>query len=219
MTATHPQAEGRTVGEVMTRDVVAAARRTPFKELAQVMEEHRISAVPVLDERGHVLGVVSEADLLLKQAGRQQKLGMRGALLDPDQAARLAAQVAEDLMSAPPVTVAPDETVAGAARTMLRHRVKRLPVVDEAGALVGIVSRADVLKVFLRDDAALTEEIEAALGRALGPEVAAGLSIRIDDGVATVGGVLGDSSRIPLVAQVVSGVDGVVDVRFALTTR
>ncbi|MEY9845362.1 CBS domain-containing protein [Streptacidiphilus sp. BW17] len=213
----HQNPEGRTVAEVMTRDVVTASARTPFKELARIMDERRISALPVLDGSGHVLGVVSEADLLLKQAGRRRTLGMRAALLDPDQAARLAADVAEELMSAPAITTGPDESVAAAARTMLRRRVKRLPVVDEDGTLLGIVSRADVLSVFLRDDVALAEDIGAALVRALGPDIAAGLTLDIDGGMVTVGGTLSDSSLIPQVARTVSGVDGVVDVTFTLS--
>jgi CBS domain-containing protein len=213
----HQQPQVRTVAEVMTRDVVTASARTPFKELARIMDERRISALPVLDRSGHVLGVVSEADLLLKQAGRCRTLGMRAALLDPDQAARLAAEVAEELMSAPAVTIGPDESVAVAARTMLHRRIKRLPVVDVDGSLLGIVSRADLLTVFLREDASLAEEIGAALVRALGPEAAAGLTLDIAGGVVTVGGRLADSSLIPQVAQTVSGVDGVVDVTFALT--
>lgn len=213
----HQQSEGRTVAEVMTRDVVTASARTPFKELARIMDERRISALPVLDASGRVLGVVSEADLLLKQAGRRRTLGMRAALLDPDEAARLSAEVAEELMSAPAITIGPDVSVAAAARTMIRRRVKRLPVVDEDGTLLGIVSRADLLTVFLRDDAALAEEIGSALVRALGPEAAGGLTLDIAGGVVTVGGRLSDSSLIPQVAGTVSGVDGVVDVTFALT--
>ncbi|RAG87267.1 hypothetical protein DN069_01660 [Streptacidiphilus pinicola] len=212
----HAPPAGRTVHEIMSTQVVTATSRTPFKELALLMDEHRISALPVLDARGRVIGVVSEADLLLKEAGRQQKLGMRAALLDPDQAARLAALVADDLMTAPAVTVPPEETVAGAARIMLERRVKRLPVVDEEGELIGIVSRADVLKVFLAEDAALADEVRAALARTLGAEVAAGLTVTLAQGVVTVGGALGDSSRIPAVALAVGAVDGVVDVNFAL---
>jgi CBS-domain-containing membrane protein len=213
---THPPAASRTVREIMSPQVVTASSRTPFKELARLMEDHRISAVPVLDDRRRVLGVVSEADLLLKEAGRRQKLGMRAALLDPDQAARLTALVADDLMSAPAVTVGPDETVSAAARIMVQRRVKRLPVVDEAGTLVGIVSRADVLKVFLADDAVLEQEVRAALDGTLGAEAAAGLTVAITEGVVSIGGMLGDSSSIPAVALAVGGVDGVVDVNFAL---
>ncbi|WP_236045727.1 CBS domain-containing protein [Streptacidiphilus fuscans] len=213
----HQQSEGRTVAEVMTRDVVTASARTPFKELARIMDERRISALPVLDSSGHVLGVVSEADLLLKQADRRRTLGMRAALLDPDEAARLSGEVAEELMSAPAITIGPEASVAAAARAMIRRRVKRLPVVDEDGTLLGIVSRADLLTVFLRDDAALAEEIGSALVRALGPEAVGGLTLDIDGGVVTVGGRLPDSSLIPQVGRTVSGVDGVVDVSFALT--
>ncbi|MEY9876555.1 CBS-domain-containing membrane protein [Streptacidiphilus sp. MAP12-33] len=213
---TQPRPTARTVGDVMSARVVTATSGTPFKELVRLMDEHRVSALPVLDEGRRVLGLVSEADLLLKQADRQRRLGMRSGLLDPDEAARTAALRAADLMSAPAVVTGPDATVAAAARTMIRRRVKRLPVVDDDGVLLGIVSRADVLTVFLRADDALGEDVRTALAAALGADEAAGLSVAVADGVVTLGGTLADTARIPLVAETVRAVDGVVDVTFAL---
>jgi CBS-domain-containing membrane protein len=206
----------RRVRDVMTRDVVSVLRETPFKELVRLLRENSVSALPVLDSRRRVLGVVSEADLLLKEAQHDRRLGLRQALLRPDEAGKVGALVAEDLMSAPPVTIGPDETLAAAARLLGRRAVKRLPVVDSGGRLVGIVSRRDLLTVFLRDDAALAADVAAALAREMGDAAAARLTVTVTEGIAAIGGTLADSSRIPLVARTVRGVDGVVDVAFAL---
>jgi CBS domain-containing protein len=180
------------------------------------MREHAVSALPVLDSRRRVLGVVSEADLLPKEAQHDRHLGLRQALLRPEEAGKVAALVAEDLMTAPPITIGPDETLAAAARLLGRRGVKRLPVVDATGRLLGIVSRGDLLTVFLRDDAALAADVRAALARELGATESARLTVTVTEGIAAIGGTLTDSARIPLVARTVRGVDGVVDVAFAL---
>ncbi|MEY9877553.1 CBS domain-containing protein [Streptacidiphilus sp. MAP12-33] len=207
---------GRRVRDVMTRTVVTALRETPFKELVRLMRDNAVGAVPVLDSRHRVIGVVSGADLLLKEAGHDRRLGLRQALLRPDEAGKVAALVAADLMSAPAVTIGPDETLAAAARLLGRRGVRHLPVVDAAGRLRGIVSRSDLLTVFLRDDAALAADIRGALARELGAGPAERLTVAVTEGIASIGGSLADSSRIPLVARTVRGVDGVVDVAFAL---
>jgi CBS domain-containing protein len=201
---------------MMSAPAVSVLRETPFKELVRLMDEHRISALPVVDSRRRVLGLVSQADLLPKEAQHDRRFGLRQALLAPDEAGKVAALVAEDLMSAPPVTIGPDEPVAAAARLMARCVVKRLPVVGGGGRLVGIVSRGDLLRVFLRPDADLVEDVRAALARELSPREAEKLRVTVTEGIAAVGGSLPDSVRIPLVARTVRGVDGVVDVAFAL---
>jgi CBS domain-containing protein len=215
MTAIH-DVPARRVRDVMSRPVVSVLRETPFKELVRLMSEHAVSALPVLDNRRRVLGVVSEADLLPKEAQHDRRLGLRRALLRPDEAGKVTALVAEDLMSAPPVTIGADETLAAAARLLGRRGIKRVPVVDAGGRLLGIVSRGDLLKVFLRDDAALAEDVRAALARELSEAEAARLTVTVTEGIAAVGGTLADSARIPLIARTVRGVDGVVDVAFAL---
>jgi len=149
----------KTVKDVMTTEVVAVRRETTFKEMAAVLRRYRVSALPVVDDAGRVLGVVSEADLLAKEA-----------LSDPGPVAELVHRkdlrkaeglTAGDLMTSPPVTAAPDDPVEQAARMMHFMRVKRLPVVNSGGQLVGIISRADVLAVFDRSD----EEVHKDVGR------------------------------------------------------
>ena len=142
-----------TVKDVMTTEVVAVTRETTFKEMAAVLRRYRVSALPVVDDAGRVLGVVSEADLLAKEA-----------LADPGPAGELVHRKAEgltagDLMTSPPVTAAPGDPVEQAARMMHFMRVKRLPVVNPGGQLIGIISRADVLAVFDRPDEDIRKDV------------------------------------------------------------
>ena len=149
-----------TVKDVMTIRVAAVRKNAPFKDIATLLTRYRVSAFPVLDEDGKVIGVVSEADLLCKEA-LIAAMGGRAARPGPyhDDFARAAAVTAADLMTTPPVTITPGEPVTGAARLMYNAGVKRLPVVSENGHLVGIISRADVLSVYGRPDDEIGEEI------------------------------------------------------------
>ena len=151
----------RRVRDVMTPEVVTVDEHASFKDIATLIAERRVSAVPVLDREGRVLGIVSEADLVLKEEFPEGPAGGRlfqGRRQREDRA-KAAGDTAAELMTAPAVTVGPDATVSEAARLLHRHGIKRLPVVDPAGPLLGIVSRADLLKVFLRPDADIAREI------------------------------------------------------------
>ena len=153
------------VRDVMTTQVVAVRKNATFKDMAALLTEYRVSAFPVLDDEGKVIGVVSEADLLSKEA-LVADMGSQAAWLGHiegspyhDEFAKAAAVTADDLMTKPPVLVTPDEPVTSAARLMYHGRVKRLPVVGEKGQLIGIVSRADVLSVYRRPDEEIRQEI------------------------------------------------------------
>ena len=149
-----------TVKDVMTTRVAAVRKNAPFKDIAASLTRNRVSAFPVLDDDGKVIGVVSEADLLCKEA---LIAAMGGPATPPgpyhDEFARAAAVTAADLMTTPPVIITPGEPVTSAARLMYHARVKRLPVVSENGHLVGIISRADVLSVYGRPDDEIGQEI------------------------------------------------------------
>jgi CBS domain-containing protein len=153
------------VRDVMTTPVVAVRKGATFKDIAALLTEYRVSAFPVLDDQGKVVGVVSEADLLPKEAlvpamGRQAvRLGRSAGSPNRGDLTKAAAVTAADLMTTPPIVVTADEPVTSAARLMYHARVKRLPVVDEGGQLVGIVSRADVLSVYSRPDEEIRQEI------------------------------------------------------------
>jgi CBS domain-containing protein len=143
------------VRDVMTTRVVAVRQDATFKDIVTLLSKHRVSAFPVLDDEGTVIGVVSEADLLAKEA-LVAAVGARATQLPR---AKAGAVTAADLMTRPPVVVTPDEPVTSAARLMYQARVKRLPVVGENGHLVGIVSRADALSVYSRPDEEIRQEI------------------------------------------------------------
>ncbi|MER5690031.1 CBS domain-containing protein [Streptomyces sp. NPDC002205] len=199
------------VGDVMTHTAVAIGREASYKEIVELMHQWKVSAVPVLEGEGRVVGVVSEADLLPKEEFRQDEPKLPDQL---EEASKADAVLAEELMSSPAVTVHPDATLAEAARIMARKRVKRLPVVNSLGMLEGVVSRSDLLKVFLRPDEEIDEEIRCAVVADLVPPVE--LDFSVLDGVVTLRGPLQNRSLVPLLARAIRAVEGVVDVRMEL---
>ena len=150
-----------TVKDVMTTEVVAVRSDTGFKEMAAVLRRYRVSALPVVDDTGKVLGVVSEADLLAKEALADP--GVFAELVHHKDVRQAKGLTAGDLMTRPPVTASPDDPVEQAAWMMHFLRVKRLPVVNSGGQLVGIISRADVLAVFDRSDEDIRKDIADAI--------------------------------------------------------
>ncbi|MEH0421162.1 CBS domain-containing protein [Streptomyces sp. B21-083] len=203
----------RTVSDLMTTSVVRVRQDTGFKEIVKLFAQHDITAVPVVDGDDRPLGVVSETDLLHKQAGQVDPAGLL-PVLNPQYSdrARTEATTAKGLMSSPAITARPQWTVVEAAQVMEVHRVKRLLVVDEAERLMGVVSRADLLRVFLRGDHAIRDEIaEVVLVRTLGTAPTA-VTVRVVDGNVFLSGTVERKSLIPLVIRLCQGVDGVIDV-------
>lgn len=210
---------GRHVRDVMTREVVTVDEDTPLKEIVGLMAECGVSALPVVDGDGRVVGIVSEADLVRREEFPEGP--PEGQLFEGRRRrqarAKLAGATAVELMTSPAITVGPDASIAEAARLLHRHRIKRLPVLDPAGPLLGIVSRADLLKVFLRADADLATDVRQQVLRrtmAIDPDK---LAVEVRDGVVTVGGRLERSSLIPILVGLIRGLDGVVDVVDRLT--
>ncbi|MER5436458.1 CBS domain-containing protein [Streptomyces sp. NPDC002588] len=189
----------RIVGEVMTQDVVEAHRDTSLKEVVRLLDRHRISGVPVVDADDKVVGVISETDLIRRQAARS-----------PDGRAL----TAQELMSSPAVTVHPEQRIADAARVMERHGVERLPVVDEEDRLIGIATRRDLLRIFLRTDDEITREVrDDVLGGARG------VTVSVRDGVVTLAGSLAAGADLPLAIRLTYRVDGVLGVVNRLTVH
>ena len=149
------------VRDVMTSPVVWVKKDAPYKEIAARLRENRVSGFPVLDDEGKVIGVVSGADLLRKEAldgGYDGMPGMITGLLRRKEQGKARGVTAADLMTHPAVTISPDADVENAARLMYKGKIKRLPVVDSDGRLTGIISRADVLSVVDRSDQLLSPE-------------------------------------------------------------
>lgn len=210
----------RMVSDLMTTSVVRAHRDAGFKEIAKLLAEYGITAVPVVDDDDRPVGVVSEADLLRKEAALLDPAGLLPVLRPrPEERAKAEAATAGELMNSPAVTARPQWTVVEAAQVMERHHVKRLPVVDEAGRLVGVISRADLLRVFLRGDSAIRAEISGeVLVRTLGIAPSA-VIVRVVDGRVSLSGTVERKSLIPVVVRLCRGVDGVVDVTAELRYR
>ena len=178
------------VKDVMTTQVIWVEQDTPFAAIAAALRKNRVSAFPVLDETGKVIGVVSESDLLNKLAlgGEDHMPGMIGGILQHKQLEKARGVTASDLMTAPPVTVSPEDTVEHAARLMYLRGVKRLPVVDAENRLAGIVSRADVLAVYGRPDAEISEDIRRSVLSTEEPAAPGTFDVAVAEGVATLVG-------------------------------
>ncbi|MCC5477817.1 CBS domain-containing protein [Streptomyces barringtoniae] len=204
------------VSDVMTHTVAAVGRRAPFKEIVRLMQDWQISALPVIEGEGRVVGVVSEADMLPTEELRDDPQAGYLRLRRPADLAKAGALTAGDLMSSPAVTVRANATLAEAARAMAQEGVKRLPVVDDAGLLAGIVSRTDLLKVFLRDDEDIAEEVRREVVSYLFPAPASAIHVDVHDGVVTLTGRIRDTALVPVAAHLVRAVEGVVDVQFDL---
>jgi CBS domain-containing protein len=204
------------VSDVMTSTVAAVDVETPFKDIVRTMQDRKVSAVPVVDGGNRVVGVVSEADLLPKEEFRDSDPDRHTQLRRLSDLAKAGSVTAGELMTSPALTVEADVTLAQAAREMARARVKRLPVVDGTGRLEGIVSRADLLKVFLRDDEDIAEEVRREVVSYLFPAPASTVLVEVRNGVVTLGGRVRDTSLVPVAARLVRAVEGVVDVTFAL---
>ncbi|GHE56398.1 hypothetical protein GCM10014715_06730 [Streptomyces spiralis] len=207
------------VSDVMTHTVVAVGRDAPFKDIVGLMGQWKVSALPVLEGEGRVIGVVSEADLLPKEEFRDSDPDRFTQLRRLSDLAKAGALTAGELMSSPAVTVHPDATLAEAARTMAQRRVKRLPVVDEEGMLEGVVSRGDLLKVFLRTDDDIAEEVRREVVVPLFPSLAERIHVKVSDGLVTLTGHIRDTSLVPVAARLVRAVEGVVDVECHLRSR
>jgi CBS domain-containing protein len=205
------------VSDVMTHTVAAIGRRASFKEIVGMMQDWRVSALPVLEGEGRVVGVVSEADLLPTEELRDSPEAGYAQRREPAELAKAGAVTAGDLMTEPAITVRANATLAEAARIMAREKVKRLPVVDDTGLLEGIISRADLLKVFLRDDEEIAEEIRREVVSYVFPLPSSAIQVDVHDGVATLTGRVRDTALVPVAARLVRAVEGVVDVEFDLT--
>ncbi len=202
-----------TIRDIMTTRVVTVREDTPFKEMAAMLGRSRVSAFPVTDEAGRVIGIVSEADMLIKEADQASPPGVFAGLRRRREHEKAAGLTAAEVMTCSPVTIGPDEPVQRAAFLMYDHGIKRLPVVDQAGRLAGIVSRADVLSVFARPDEEIRRDITEAVIRQAFLIDPLRLGVAVDSGVVTLSGRPETDEVGRQIVAAVRHVDGVVAVR------
>ncbi|WP_405533300.1 CBS domain-containing protein [Streptomyces avidinii] len=185
-----------TVGDVMTHTVVTVGPEARLKDIVETMRQWHISALPVLSGRGRIVGVVSEADLLLDARGTDDSRAVS----------------AGQLMTVPAVTVGKDTTIAGAARLMARGHLKRLPVVDADGRLTGVVSRGDLLKVHLRADDDIGQELRDLITTEINPTGSAEVHVHVAKGIVHLYGSAPGPSLEDVLVRLARAVPGVVDV-------
>jgi CBS-domain-containing membrane protein len=206
-----------TVRDVMSTHVIAVRQGAPYKEMAAMLHEQRVSAFPVIDEDNKVIGVVSEADLLTKEALEGTVPRTLQSLTRQSVRTRVNAVTAADLMTKPAVTIGPGESVTHAARLMFDRRVKRLPVTSDDGTLIGIVTRSDVLSVYSRSDAEIQRQVtqDLILGTFMGdPDQ---FTVTVRNGIVTIKGTP-ETSQVGLdIISAIRHMEGVVFVRDRLS--
>jgi len=208
----------RRVSDVMTTAVLTVDRITPYQEIDRLLTKHRIGGVPVLKMGREVVGVVSETDLLAAEDETRRQARMAGSMgrrwhLHKQPYVRL---TADALMTSPAITIGPDATIPAAARLMNTHHIARLPVTDEKGKLIGIVSRRDLLSVFLRPDADIAHDARQVLDE-LPLADPKQVMAEVRHGVVTLTGLMRPESGheqdlMALALRLIWDIDGVVDV-------
>jgi CBS domain-containing protein len=208
----------RRVGDVMTTSVVTVDRITPYQEIDRLLTEHRISGMPVLKMGRTVVGVVSEADLLAAEDETSRRARMASSIGQQHRLLRRQAPeslTAGTLMTTPAITISSDATIPAAARLMNTHHIRRLPVVNDHGELLGIVSRRDLLSVFLRPDADVRHDVRQVLDEILVTDDPKNITLTVRHGVVTLAGTVRPESHrdlLPLAIRMIWDIDGVVDV-------
>ncbi|GAA3560403.1 CBS domain-containing protein [Nonomuraea rosea] len=220
-----------TVKDVMTTRVTTVREHAPFRDIAEVLVTNGISAAPVVDGDDRVIGVVSEGDLMRKEEFREQYSGesyrpsrrsqLRRWITGQHEAGerKAAENTAAGLMDAPAVTVSPFASISRAARLMDEHGVKRLIVVDDQGRPSGIVSRRDLLKMYLRDDDETRRRVVEGIPSHARWDDRDGIIVEVHDGIVTLSGQAGRRSEAKTAVQTAQRVEGVVDVHEALSWR
>lgn len=211
------------VNELMSDEVLSVTPELPLRAVAEVLVANGVSGVPVCDESGEVVGVVSEADIVIKERGRaEQSGGLLGWLLEPSLAAedeKRLARTAGEAMTAPAITIAPYRSITYAARTMLDEQVNRLPVVDAKGKLVGIVTRADLVRAFTRTDEEIAGEIREDVLRASIWADPDAVRVEVHEGAVLLSGELDRNSEVAVLQTLTERVPGVVSVESNVTYR
>jgi CBS domain-containing protein len=205
-----------TVADVMSSRVVAVKCAADYKEICSVLHRYRVSACPVINDAGQVVGVVSEADLLQKVADTNLPPGLIRLRWKLSEQSKVNAVTAAQLMSSPAITIQPDVSLAIAARAMQEHRVRRLPVVGPGGLLIGMVSRTDLLCVFERPDTDIRDDVLRVMAQEFGLDVAE-FEVTVASGIVTIAGSAGHLDAVLSLLARVRHTEGVIAVRDRLT--
>ena len=208
-----------TVGDVMTTRVIAVKRSAEYQEICLVLRQYRVSACPVINDAGKVVGVVSETDLLYKVADRNPPSVLVGLGWKLGEESKVNAVTAGQLMTSPAISIQPTASVAVAARIMQNRRVRRLPVVHPDGMLIGIVSRTDLLSVYERPDLDIRDEIIRRIIAGEFRQDPAQFQVTVSSGVVTLAGSLVRQETALALLGRVRHAEGVVAVRDRLTVE
>ncbi len=211
------------VKDVMTTEVATIGPESSLKDAAIELATRRISGMPVVDGEGHVLGVVSEADILAKEGDeRRGGGGFLQWLIDPEDpwlTSRFDAVTVDEAMSKPARTIGPDRPLAEAATVMLEESINRLPVIDADNRLIGLVSRGDLVRAFARPDTEIQHEIEEdVIRRALWLDPST-VQVTVENGLVTLAGEVSSAAEAELLPTFTRKVPGVVEVSSTLTHR
>lgn len=205
------------VSDIMTTELVTVSPDTPFKEVVERLVRSEVSALPVVDAAGQLVGLITEADLISKEAygsRRRRALALLADVVsvrDHRWVTKAGGSAAFDVMTRSVVFCRPDEDARMVARRMLERGVKRMPVVDDQG-LVGIVSRRDILKMFDRPDESIAADVRSVLADVLTMPEDHHVRFSVDHGVVTLTGDVRYGWDEPIVVSVVREVTGVLDV-------
>jgi CBS domain-containing protein len=203
----------------MTEDVVSVQPDASLREAASVLVEHRISGLPVVDEEGAVVGILSQTDIVMKASGGTEHSGYLAWFFDSDLTGeKVAAETVGQAMSSPAVTIGPERSTHEAARLMIEDRVNRLPVVND-GKLVGILTRSDIVRAFTRTDAELAREIQEDILRRTFWAEPGSVTVAVSDGRVTLAGEVETEADREMLPLFVSRVPGVVAVSTDLRAR
>jgi CBS domain-containing protein len=201
-----------TVEDIMTGSVITVTPDTGFQELLSTMAEHRVSGVPVVGDGGRLVGIVSEADLLREGEGDRGRTRALGWLLNPGKTeeARTRGHTARSIMTTPVVTVRPETSIWLAIRVLREAGVKRLPVVDEEDRVVGIVSRADLIRGFIRSDEQIAEEVRGIIRKVLATDLNE-VDVKVEQGRVSLSGSVDHAAQLEVLVDLAHHVPGVLD--------
>jgi CBS-domain-containing membrane protein len=206
------------VRDLMTTEPLTATPEMLLKEAARLMVRNKVSGLPVISD-GELVGIVTEGDFLRQEANRDQpyRFSLLDALFGDGPSDPPSVETVAEVMIEHVITITAEASIGEAARVMANQRVKRLPVVDEDGVLIGIISRADVVNAFTKPDEVIEDEVREDIVRRLLFLDPSDVDISVSDGVVTLEGEMENRTEAHLLEELTRRVEGVVRVNSKLT--